>query len=104
MKARYLPEADEELHAEADYLEDESPGTGMDFVRCVREKLRRIRSQPSLYSPVEPPVRGREVREAILNPFNLRVVYEVRAAEILVVAIAHNRRRPRYWRSRLRNA
>ena len=47
MKLRFLPEADEELHSEAEYLESESAGTGKDFVRCVLEKASRIRAQPS---------------------------------------------------------
>jgi hypothetical protein len=64
--------------------------------------LERLVEQPRLYGYVDPPVRGREVREASPRPFDFRLVYEVRPVEILVIALAHNRRMPNYWRGRLR--
>jgi hypothetical protein len=102
MTPRFLPEADEELEVETERYEGASPGTGRRFFRHVRDMLDRLVQQPRLYGYVDPPVRGREVREAPLKPFDFRLVYEVRPDEILVIAIAHNRRMPNYWRGRLR--
>jgi plasmid stabilization system protein ParE len=102
MTSRFLPEADVEFEAAADEYEVQSPGTGRRFVRTVRDLVARLVEQPRLYGVVDPPVRGRDVREAPVNPFDYRLVYEVRANEILVLAVAHNRRLPNYWRGRLR--
>jgi toxin ParE1/3/4 len=102
MTARFLPEADAEFEAAAEEYETQSPGTGRRFVLAVRDLLGRLAGQPRLFGSVGPPVRGRDVREAPVNPFDYRLVYEVRAGEILILAVAHNRRLPNYWRGRLR--
>ena len=102
MTAPFLPEPDAEFEAAADEYDTQSPGTGRRFVRTVRELVARLVEQPRLYGKVNPPVRGRDVREAPVNPFDYRLVYEVRADEILILAVAHNRRLPNYWRGRLR--
>jgi plasmid stabilization system protein ParE len=102
MNSRMLPEADEELEVETERYERASPGTGRRFFRHVRDILDRLTDQPRLYGYVDPPVHGREIREAWLRPFDFRLVYEVRADAILVIAVAHNRRLPNYWRGRLR--
>jgi plasmid stabilization system protein ParE len=104
MIARFLPEADAEFEAAADEYDAQSPGTGRRFVRAVREMTARLVAQPRLYGAVDPPVRGRDVREVPVNPFDYRLVYEVRADENLILAVAHNRRLPTYWRGRLRGS
>ena|SRR5687768_15906850 len=102
MTSRFLPEANSEFEAAADEYEVQSPGTGWRFIRSVRDVVGRLTGQPRLYAAVDSPVRGREVREAPVAPFDNRLVYEVRANEILILAVAHNRRLPNYWRGRLR--
>jgi toxin ParE1/3/4 len=97
-----LPEADEELEADVEWYERASAGTGRRFFRHVRDMLDRLADQPRLYGRVDPPIHEREVREAPLTPFDYRLVYEVRPDEILVIAVAHNRRLPNYWRGQLR--
>lgn len=104
MSVRFLPEADIEFEAAAEEYDAQSPGTGRRFVRAVRELAARLTGQPRLYGAVDPPVRGRDVREAPVNPFDYRIVYEVRANEILILAVAHSRRLPSYWRGRLRGS
>lgn len=44
---------------------------------------------------------GLEVREAFLKRFPYRVVFVELPEEIRVVALAHKRRRPGYWRHRV---
>ncbi|MBI3461482.1 MAG: type II toxin-antitoxin system RelE/ParE family toxin [Planctomycetes bacterium] len=36
----------------------------------------------------------------MLPRFPYRIIYEVRSDEIVILAIAHNRRRPGYWSRR----
>jgi toxin ParE1/3/4 len=40
-------------------------------------------------------------RRYVLRRFPFSVVYRIEARRILIVAVAHARRRPGYWRSRL---
>ncbi len=49
------------------------------------------------------PWRGRaEIRRRVLRRFPYSVVYAVDAEGVLIVAVAHHRRRPGYWAARLR--
>jgi len=53
----------------------------------------------------EYPMRWRErsagVRQHVMHRFPFLVVYRVKQAIVEVVAVAHGRRRPGYWKSRL---
>ena len=42
-----------------------------------------------------------EVRRKAVEPHDYQVVYAVYDERILVLAVAHNRRRPIYWRDRV---
>ena len=45
---------------------------------------------------------SREIRRRTLAHFPYAAIYEVRASECLVVAIAHAARKPGYWGSRVK--
>jgi hypothetical protein len=44
---------------------------------------------------------GEDVRQARVHRFPYRLVFFVEGESVLVVAVAHLRRRPGYWRERL---
>lgn len=43
---------------------------------------------------------GRGFRKTILRRFPLSIIYVDRDEEIVIVAVAHHRRRPGFWRGR----
>ncbi len=43
---------------------------------------------------------SREIRRCVLPKFPYYVAYEVLASEVIVLAVAHARRRPFYWINR----
>lgn len=51
-------------------------------------------------APERWPLRPSGERRMTLSRFPYSVLYRTRAGEIFVVAIAHQRRRPEYWRRR----
>jgi toxin ParE1/3/4 len=91
-----LPEAREEFLAAVEYYEIALPGLGEEFIRDVESAVARIRSFPRHGSPG---IGG--TRRVVLGRFPFDVVYLEDAAEIVVVAVAHQRRSPSYWRDRL---
>ena len=95
-RLRALRAAAEELEAIAQYYEAERIGLGSAFVGEVRRARLQILERP-LASKIE---RG-EVRARALARFPYRIYYRVRKDEILVIAIAHRRRRPGFWRARI---
>jgi hypothetical protein len=47
------------------------------------------------------PRHGRRARRYVFPLFPFSLVYHLRGDEVEVLAVAHGRRRPGYWRSRL---
>ena len=75
----------------------ESPLTADRFLAEVRLSLKRIAAHPKLYPPY-----SKNTRRRVLGSFPFSVVYRETADSILIVAIAHAKRREGYWAMRLR--
>jgi len=94
-------EAEEELGAAASWYEEQRPGLGRGLLNAVDETLRRIEASPQEASlaPQIPQELG--VRRRLVQRFPHTVFYLELPKEIRILAVAHTRRRPFYWRSRL---
>jgi toxin ParE1/3/4 len=92
---RYLPEAREDLNKAAAFYEASVPGLGGAFLDDAERAIEHIRENPRIGAPI-----GRAFRRVVLRRFPFAIVYAVRDDEIVIVAIAHDRRRPGYWRGR----
>ena len=71
-------------------------GLGAELLDEVEQTMRRVIEYPES-SPV---VLGR-VRKSAISRFPYTIVYSACGAEVYVSAVAHNSRRPLYWRDRL---
>jgi len=92
----FLPPAREEFIAAASYYEAASPGLGTEFIEDVERAVSRLSTFPQHGSPY---VAG--TRRLVLRRFPFDVVYLESPEGIAIVAVAHQRRRPFYWRDRL---
>lgn len=100
MKAyRFLEEADAEFQEQIAYFDEQAGGLGDRFVADVEATVHDVREYPESGSPV-----SRNVRKRVLRVFKYNVLYVNEPEEIVVVAIAPHKRRPGYWRKRLRSA
>ena len=97
---KYVPATRDELFAAAEFYEVREPGLGVRFLLAVDGAVELIEAHPHA-SPVclLPEVRD-PVRQRRVPPFPFLVLY-VLEPEPLIVAVAHSRRRPGYWRARL---
>jgi toxin ParE1/3/4 len=93
---QFLPAAREEFLAAADHYDAASPGLGNEFISEVERALSRIAAFPE-HDP--PYVSG--TRRVVLRKFPFNVVYFQGSNVIVIVALAHQRKRPFYWRLRL---
>lgn len=93
---RFLPPAEEEMVGALEFYEAASSGLGRDFLSDVQRSIDLLREQPNLGRAV-----GRGMRRAILSRFPFSLIYAVEQDAILIVAVAHHKRRPGYWRGRL---
>lgn len=85
-----------EFDEAADRYESERPGLGAAFIAEVRRTADRAAAAPLTGSPY-----GRQVRRMLVRRFPYALVYAVESERVFVVAVAHHRRRPRYWGRRL---
>ncbi len=96
MKRTLHPLAEEELFEAMDWYESRVDGLGAQFLIRVNEALDLIamfpRSCPAILGPV---------RRKVMNQFPYSIIYSLPPDEIFVLAIAHQKRRPEYWKDRL---
>jgi plasmid stabilization system protein ParE len=87
--------AEIEIEDAADFYDMQSPGLGTAFIDEFQRSLARIAEFPH----AAPLIQGR-VRKKFLNRFPFSVIYSVKPEKIRILAVAHRKRRPFYWRGR----
>lgn len=95
--AAFHPEARAEFRAAVAHYERERPGLGITFGVRVREVVLRATEHPLAGAPHALP----DVRRLFVPRFPYSVVFLVEPSRIVVVAVAHFRRRPGYWTERV---
>jgi plasmid stabilization system protein ParE len=98
MNFEFLPEADEEFREASRYYENEAPGVGLAFIAEVHRVITMVISHPLAAKQI----RG-TIRSKVLLHFPYSLFYYIESDLILIVAVAHQKRRPTYWRSRLKS-
>lgn len=101
-RVRFEDEADAEYRLAGRWYEERREHLGIEFFDAVDATVDRIVAMPQAGTlvprmPVDSPVRRRAVPR-----FPYHVVYLETSAEIRILAIAHDRRKPGYWTSRLK--
>ena len=89
--------ASEELTAAVAWYESQRLGLGAELLDSVSTAIERIEQQPELGSASFADPR---MRRALVDRFPYDVIYRLTADDIVIVAIAHQKRRPGYWKHR----
>ena len=97
MTLTFHPAARDEFVAAAAYYDAAVPGLGNRFLVAVKQTADMLSTHPDAGA-----ARGSGTRRLLVAGFPYHVVYRVRGDDIEVLAIAHQHRRPGYWRDRLR--
>jgi hypothetical protein len=98
---RILAEAEEETQEAARWYEARRSNLGQEFLDAVSLRLEAIEQHPRRFVRLETLRTKREVRRCFLQRFPFKIIYEIRSDQTLVLAVAHFRQRPNYWRKRL---
>jgi len=72
-------------------------GLGGEFLDSVAATIARIQTRPEIGTAISADGRS---RRALVTKFPYQVVYRLAPKELVVVAIAHLKRRPEYWKQR----
>jgi toxin ParE1/3/4 len=97
---RFEPEARDEFLAAVDWYETRESGLGARFLAAVDRALDSIQYAPEAYPMALDEGYRSAARRKPLDDFPYAIVYLVFPDEIRVLAVAHGRRRPGYWRHR----
>jgi plasmid stabilization system protein ParE len=89
--------AQKELDDAVLYYELEQSGLGQRFRSTVRKTIDRIKKYPTSW-----PIEREEVRKCFVHKFPYKILYSVQKQSIVILAIAHQHRKPGYWIERLR--
>lgn len=93
----FRPDAEAEFSDAVIRYEEERAGRGVRFRDAVHAARDLIAANPGIGGRV----RRTNCRRYILTGFPYSVIYTEGADTIEIVAVAHHRRRPGYWRDRL---
>ena len=91
----FHPEAEAELEEASLFYESRMAGLGKFFAAEVERTIFLVREFPEAGSPIGP-----ARRRVLVARFPYSVVYRQNPDSIVIVAVAHQRRRPGYWRRR----
>jgi plasmid stabilization system protein ParE len=84
--------AQNEIDDAVSWYESQSAGLGTRFLDELDRSIRRIMSYPFSCPEIEP-----DIRRCLLARFPYGIIYGADSDTIVVVAVAHLHREPRYW-------
>lgn len=100
-RVRFEDEADFEYRLAGRYYEERREHLGVEFFDAVDATIDHILEHPRAGTliPRMPP--DLSVRRRAVTRFPYHVVYLATPSQIRILAIAHDRRKPGYWKDRL---
>ena len=89
------PAAEADMDEARSWYEQRQQGLGDDFVLCVSDALASVCRNPETFPPLH-----KGVRRATIRRFPYGIFYRVEDDNLVVLAVLHDRRGPRQWKSR----
>lgn len=89
------PEAIAEARAAFLWYAERNPSAANSFMFALDHAVREIRSNPERW-----PLHLHGTRKFLLRHFPYAVIYRQTATAVQIIAVAHGRRRPGYWKTR----
>jgi plasmid stabilization system protein ParE len=98
LRFRTAKPASAELRAAVQWYEEQRPGLGAEFLAAIASTLESIGTYPDAGAPTgDDPA----IRRAPVSRFPYDIIYRHRAKEVVVLAFAHTKRRPGFWKNRV---
>ena len=88
-------EAEEDINETYERYEEKQTNLGVEFVSELESILETIEENPKLYAKA-----FKNVRRALCKRFPYSVYFTDSGANIVVIGVLHQRRRPSVWQSR----
>ena len=98
MRHEFHPEAVLEFAEAVQFYKERGRGLGRRFALEIRSAIQKAMIHPERWRMIE-----EDVRCCSVKVFPYSVLYTIEDGYVLIVAIAHGKRQPGYWRHRLPN-
>jgi len=79
------------------YYHSQAFGLGMDYLSEVEHAVQSIATSPDSW-----PILQGDLRRRLMRRFPYGVLYRIEQEIIVIVAVAHLRKKPGYWKNRLK--
>lgn len=96
MRHEFHPEAALEFEEAVRFYKERGRNLGKRLAREIRTTIRKIVATPDRWRVLE-----EDVRRCLVRVFPYSVLYTIEADYVLIIAVAHAKRQPGYWRHRL---
>jgi plasmid stabilization system protein ParE len=96
MRVRLHPDARAELREARRWYDKRSPLSATAFAHAVDNAVSRILEAPTQY-----PLADHRTRKFVFQHFPFNIFYLPIESEIVIIAVAHQKRRPGYWCNRI---
>ncbi len=90
------PQAWQEIEAADDWYRQRSVDVSIEFILAVSDALESVSTAPRRWPPY---LFG--TRRFVLHRFPFSIIYLDDQDALSIVAVAHNKRKPGYWKSRV---
>jgi len=91
--------AQKDLDDAFQWYEEQDPGLGKEFIRCVDAKIANLNRNPLYYQIVK----NERVRRALVSRFPFSIYFVSEEEVITIFAILDQRRSPEFWKSRMKH-
>lgn len=97
MKIRFLSIARQELDTAVTWYDAHAEGLGLEFLDELDRAIRRIVAYPLSAAEIAP-----GIRRCLIPRFPFGLIYGTDGNTLVIVAVAHLHREPRYWSDRVK--
>ena len=97
MDIRFLTLAQQEVDDAVLWYNQQAEDVGREFLDELDRAVRLVKLHPAALTEIES-----EIRRCLFRRFPYALIYGIEGETIIVIAIAHLHRQPRYWADRVR--
>ncbi|NCD33979.1 MAG: type II toxin-antitoxin system RelE/ParE family toxin [Spartobacteria bacterium] len=97
MNVRFLIEAQQDVDTAFIWYEEQVIGLGYDFLDELDQAVRLICCYPGGFMSIDA-----DLKRCYMKRFPFSIVYGVEDDCVIIVAVAHMRRKPMYWEGRVK--
>jgi toxin ParE1/3/4 len=91
----FHPEAAAELENSVDWYAERSENAALRFIMAIEAALDKLVKDPERF-----PVVATAHRVCSVSGFPFQIIYRTHSQRVSIIAVAHAKRRPGYWKTR----